>query len=144
MEFGKVATANAAGAILAHGVKFAETVFKKGRMLSVEDVRALVDSYIEHVTVARLGPDDVPEDEAARALALAVSGQHVTTQQAFTGRANVHAAVNGLVVIDVDRVNAINHLHESLTIATLRPHAAVRPKQMLATVKVIPLSLIHI
>jgi molybdenum cofactor cytidylyltransferase len=138
MEFGKVATADAAGAILAHGVKFGETVFKKGRLISTEDVRMLLNADIEDVIAARLGPDDVPEDEAARALALAMSGQHVSTQQAFTGRANVHAAANGLVVVDVVRVNAINHLHESLTIATLRPHAAVRPKQMLATVKVIP------
>jgi molybdenum cofactor cytidylyltransferase len=138
MDFGKVTTADAAGCVLAHGVKSGEVVLKKGRIISAEDIRTLVDANIKHVIVARLGPDDVPEDEAARALALAISGHHVTTQQAFTGRANVHAAVNGLVVIDVDRVNAINHLHESLTIATLRPHAAVRPKQMLATVKVIP------
>ncbi len=138
MEFGRIATANAAGCLLAHGVKCGETVFKKGRILSADDVHTLANAKIDHVIVARLGPDDVPEDEAARALALAISGQHATTQQAFTGRANVHAAVNGLVVIDVDRVNAINHLHESLTIATLMPHAAVRVKQMLATVKVIP------
>lgn len=138
MEFGKIATVDAAGCILAHGVKCREMVLKKGRLISAEDILTLQDAQVENVIAARLGPDDVPEDEAARALALTISGQHVTTQQAFTGRANVHAAVNGLVVIDVERVNAINHLHESLTLATLMPHAAVRPKQMLATVKVIP------
>jgi molybdenum cofactor cytidylyltransferase len=138
MEFGPVQTAKAEGCILAHGVKRGETVMKKGRLLNADDVHTLQKAGIDEVMTARLGPDDVPEDEAARALAVAISGQHTTAQQAFTGRANIHAVSSGLIVVDTQRIHAINHLHESLTIATLRPHSVVRPKQMLATVKVIP------
>ena len=51
----------------------------------------------------------------------------------------LHATRHGLVVIDDARVRAINHLHESLTIATLPQYCAgVSPKQMVATIKVIP------
>ncbi|SVE61607.1 uncharacterized protein METZ01_LOCUS514461, partial [marine metagenome] len=57
---------------------------------------------------------------------------------AFTGRCNLYANGRGLVVIDSARIDQINLLHESLTIATL-PHCdVVIPKQMVATVKVIP------
>jgi molybdenum cofactor cytidylyltransferase len=138
MEFGSVDTARAVGAILAHSVRHHDITLKKGRLLSAEDVAALEGAGIKQVVVARLGPDDVAEDDAARSLALAISGQHTIAQQAFTGRANVHADEHGLVVIDTTRIHAINRLHESLTIATLRPYAAVRQKQMLATVKIIP------
>jgi molybdenum cofactor cytidylyltransferase len=138
MEFGPVETAKAIGCILAHGVKRDNIVMKKGRLLNADDVRVLQDAGISNVIVARLGPDDVPEDEAARLLALSISGQNTAAQQAFTGRANVHASADGLLIIDAERIRAINHLHESLTIATLRLYTAVRQKQMLATVKVIP------
>ena len=126
------------GTILAHGVRHADGVFKKGRVISVADIEVLQQSNISEITVAKLAEDDVPENEAARALALAITGDGVAAQQAFTGRANVHASRFGLAVIDAERVRAINHLHESLTIATLPPHAVVAAKQMLATVKIIP------
>jgi molybdenum cofactor cytidylyltransferase len=115
-----------------------EGVFKKGRILSAADIALLSAAGHTNLTVARLGVDDIPEDKAARALALAVAGQGSVAQQAFTGRANVHAEQGGLALIDIDRVRAINHLHESLTIATLGSHVVVSPKQMLATVKIIP------
>jgi molybdenum cofactor cytidylyltransferase len=138
MKFGAVPIADAVGAVLAHGVKTAEGSFKKGRVLTASDIDVLRSLGIAEVVAAQLEPDDVPEDEAARALAVAATGQGVTAQQAFTGRANLHSSVYGLVVVDRERVKAINHLHESLTIATLPPHSVVSPKQMLATVKIIP------
>ncbi len=138
MKFGAVAVDEAVGAILAHGVKLDAGGFKKGRVLSSADVAALRAAGITQIIVARLEEYDVGEDDAARSLAVAATGQGVTAQQAFTGRANLHSSVHGLVVIDRARVDAINHLHESLTIATLPPHSVVSPKQMLATVKIIP------
>jgi molybdenum cofactor cytidylyltransferase len=138
MKFGAIPVSEALGAILAHGVKHANGVFKKGRVLSAEDLAVLQSADVASVTVAQLGSGDVPEDEAARALALAISGDGTLAQQAFTGRANVHAKRMGLAVIDAERLRKINHLDESLTIATLQPFALVSDKQMVATVKVIP------
>jgi molybdenum cofactor cytidylyltransferase len=138
MIFGPTPIASAQGAILAHGVRHSDGLFKKGRILTSVDIELLKSQGITEVITARLEPDDVPEDKAARALALAITGQGATAQQAFTGRANVHAAHLGFVIIDVERVRAINHLHESLTLATLPNYSVVTPKQMLATVKVIP------
>jgi molybdenum cofactor cytidylyltransferase len=138
MKFSTVPVAEAVGAILAHGVKHGDGVFKKGRVLSVSDVQVLQQAGLTDVAVARLDDDDVGEDIAAQQLASVAAGHGVAAQQAFTGRANLHSSVHGLVVIDRQRVNAINHLDESLTLATLQPYSVVAPKHMLATVKVIP------
>ena len=138
MKFGPVAIEAAAGCILAHGVRLGDGLFKKGRMLSSEDVAALQAAGVSRVTVAQLEDGDVAEDLAARALALTAAGEGVLAQQAFTGRANVHAKGLGLAVIDGERVRAINHIDESLTVATLAPYALVSERQMVATIKVIP------
>ncbi len=138
MKFGAVPVEKALGAILAHGVRLEAGTLKKGRVLSAEDITQLQAGGRREVTVARLEADDVQEDEAARRVAWAIAGQGTRAQEAFTGRANVHATGHGMMVVDRERVMAINHLHESLTIATLPPHDVVSPKQMLATVKVIP------
>ncbi len=93
---------------------------------------------ISKVFAARLGPDDVPEDEAASAIAEVAGGAGTSAQAPFTGRANLHASVHGLALVDAARVRALNRLHESLTLATAASHAVVEKRQMVATVKIIP------
>jgi molybdenum cofactor cytidylyltransferase len=138
VKFGTLNLDNAVGAILAHGVTHADGMFKKGRTLSATDVKALQALGYETVVAAKLGDSDVPEDSAAHQVAIAICGTGVKAQQAFTGRANVHSITHGLVVIDDVRVRALNHLHESLTLATLANLSVVEPRQMVATNKVIP------
>lgn len=138
MKFGEWPVAEARGAILAHSVKHGAGVFKKGRLLSAADIEALVAAGIEKVFAARLSPDDVPEDEAANAVAQVSGGNGTAAQVPFTGRANLHSSVHGIAVVDIARVNALNELHESLTLATVANHAVVEQRQMVATVKIIP------
>ncbi len=138
MFFGELPVEQAEGAILAHSVKHADGIFKKGRMLSAEDVAALTESGITSVFAAKLSPDDVPEDQAAAAIARIIGAAGTATQAPFTGRANLHASVHGLAIVDADRVRALNRLHESLTLATVAPFAIVDHREMVATVKVIP------
>jgi molybdenum cofactor cytidylyltransferase len=138
MKFGQLETRSAAGAVLAHSVKHAGGVFKKGRVLAPADVELLAASGVSRVYAARLDEDDVPEDEAAARIAGVVGGGGAIVQEAFTGRANIHAAAAGVALIDAERVKAINRLDESLTLATLPPFAVVEKGQMLATVKIIP------
>jgi molybdenum cofactor cytidylyltransferase len=138
MKFGEIDVREAQGAFLAHSVKHQSGLFKKGRVLSAEDIDALEKSGVAKVFAARLEAGDVPEDVAASSVAIAISGSHAHAQEPFTGRANVHAAAAGVALIDAERLRKINRLHESLTIATVAPFAAVAERQMLATVKVIP------
>jgi len=132
--------AESEGAVLAHSIRIPEGSFKKGRILSREDVSTLRTAGIEKIVGARLDPGDVPEDLGATQIAKAVGGEGVSLNAAFTGRCNLYADSPGVVVVNRGSIDQINLLDESLTIATL-PHCdVVTPKQMVATVKVIPFS----
>ncbi len=138
MKFGTIPLSDAEGAVLAHSVRHQAGVFKKGRVLSGNDIDVLRGAGIEGVTAARLGDGDVGEDAASSALARAAAGENASAAEPFTGRANLFSSAHGLAVVDEARVNAVNLLHESLTIATVPGFHPVEPRQMLATVKVIP------
>ena len=138
MIFGELPLAEAEAAILAHSVKHDGGMFKKGRKLTADDISLLKASGVEMVFAARLSDGDVAEDEAAAAVARVTGAAGTSAQAPFTGRANLHASVRGLAIIDTARVNALNRLHESLTLATVQPFAIVEEREMVATVKVIP------
>ena len=138
MRFGRVTVADAAGTVLAHGMRVDGRTFRKGRVLSAADVDLLERAGFDAVVGARFDPDDVTEDGAAQAAAQALAGGGVRVGAPFTGRCNVFAAADGLFLVsapDVDRFNAVD---EALTVATLSAPRAVREGELLATVKVIP------
>ncbi len=141
MKFGPVPVSEAMGAILAHSVKTGGQSLKKGRTLVAEDLDVLRAAGLGEVIVARLEEGDIHEDEAARLIAAALTGAHVSPAEPFTGRANLYADAEGLALVDEDRLRAINRLDERLTIATLPAHEPVGMRQMLATVKIIPFAL---
>ncbi len=138
MQFETVSLNAAEGAILAHGIAVGGKRLRKGRVLSAGDLAAIAEAGFSDVTVARLGPNDVAEDEAATRIAIRLAGEGVRAGAAFTGRANLYAIADGLAVIDPVRVQAVNAIHESVTLATLAPYVSVTAGQMVATVKIIP------
>ncbi len=141
MKFHTVPVSEAEGAILAHSLVLQEVSFKKGRKLTALDIAALTRQDVRSVMVARLEPGDVPEDMAAGRIARALAGEHVTTAEPFTGRANLYAARAGLATLAPEAVMAVNSIDEGLTLATVPPFERVAARQMLATVKVIPFAL---
>ena len=138
MKFGKVPLDAAEGAILAHSLRAGERRFKKGHLLTATDVARLQDCGIREAIVAQLESGDVLEDTAAARIAKAAAGENVRVAAAFTGRANLYAAADGLALLDSECVNSINAVDESITLATLAPFTRVSPRQMLATIKIIP------
>ncbi|MBV8800833.1 MAG: molybdopterin-binding/glycosyltransferase family 2 protein [Alphaproteobacteria bacterium] len=138
MQFGSISVGDAVGSLVAHSVRTPERIFKKGHLLTDADISLLRTAGIEKIVVARLDAGDVPEDEAAARLAARLAGENVRIGAAFTGRANLFAAADGLVSINAECIDAVNSIDESLTLATLPPFARVSPRQMIATVKVIP------
>lgn len=138
MKFGPVATLQAEGAILAHGVTHGDRSFRKGHRLTAAEVAALAGDGIATVIVAQLEPGDVPENEAAALLAEALPGDGVRVASALTGRSNLYASVAGVVTIRAEAVDAINAIDEAITIATLPAFDAVEARAMLATIKIIP------
>ena len=138
MKFETTPLAAAEGAILAHSVRAGARAFKKGHRLNAADLDELRRSDVRAVVAARLEPGDVPEDEAARRLAAAIGGPGLRAAEPFTGRCNLYAESAGLVVFEPARIDAVNLVDEAITLATLAPFAVVAPRQMVATVKIIP------
>ena len=138
MKFGPVAVAEAEGAILAHSVRHAGGVLRKGTVLAPADVAALGEAGVAEVVAARLGPSDVHEDDAAVRLAEALAGNGVHVERPFTGRSNLYAEQAGLLVLDRQRIDKLNRIDPAITIATLPEFAVVEAGRMIATVKIIP------
>ncbi|MEW5728781.1 MAG: NTP transferase domain-containing protein [Pseudomonadota bacterium] len=138
MKFGEVRVDEAEGLILAHSLRLPQAMLKKGRVLGAADIRALKLAGINFVTGARLEDGDVGEDEAARMLAQALAGEAVTIGPAFSGRCNLFSSGRGLVAIDRERLDRLNLVDEAVAVATALPYSAVTPRQMVATIKIIP------
>lgn len=138
MKFGRFPLSRCEGAILAHRLRFAGGTLAKGRRLSAADIERLGDAGLETLTVARLDPGDIGEDEAAARLATALGGPGIEASSPGTGRVNLHAGKNGVfraVKSAVDRINAVD---PGITLATLADFAPVTSGRMVATVKIIP------
>ncbi|WP_424812446.1 NTP transferase domain-containing protein [Roseococcus sp. YIM B11640] len=138
MIFGPTPLDEADGAVLAHMIRLKDRVLKKGTVLDAAAIAALRAEGHAQVITARLEQGDVPEDEAAARVADAMLSPLVARSKAATGRVNLVAESAGLLVLDAPLIDRLNTLDESLTIATLPNYSVVQPKEMLATIKVIP------
>ena len=136
--FGSAPIGDCEGAILAHSQLVAGRRWPKGRTLSADDVAAARAAGIERLVVARLEPGDVAEDAAAVALGAALAGAHVAAQPPVHGRVNLTAEADGLTLIDVEAVNRINLINESITLGVRAPHERVARGDVVATIKIIP------
>ncbi|MDJ1158388.1 molybdopterin-binding protein [Chelatococcus sp. SYSU_G07232] len=138
MKFGPLVVDEAEGAIAAHSVRVDGLAIKKGKRLTAEDVMHLRAHGVATVTVARLEPGDVGEDEAALSLAGAIAGPGVRVEAPFTGRSNLFAGEAGVLVALREAIDAINTVDEAVTVATLPAYKPVVAGEMVATVKIIP------
>ena len=138
MKFGDVPLDKAKGAVLAHTLRLPGAVYKKGTVLSDSDLSSLAENGIASVVAARLEPDDVTEDEAARRVADSLLGPNVRAAKAATGRVNLYAEADGLFLTTPEQIHAVNQVDESITIATLSPYTRVHSGDMVATIKIIP------
>jgi len=138
LKFGAVPTGEAAGGILAHSLRTEHFALKKGERLTSAHVEALLAAGFVEVVVAQMEAGDLSEDEAAARVAGAIAGPHVRVDEAFTGRANLFAKCNGVLVADPACIDALNEVDEQVTLATLPHFRAVVEGEMIGTVKVIP------
>ena len=138
MRFGPVPIGESCGALVAHGVHADGVVLKKGDRVTADHIESLHRAGVKTIVVAALEEGDVDENIAARLLAEAVTGSGLRIERAFTGRANIFARGNGVLVVDAVAVDRLNAVDERLTLATLPPFRAVEDGEMVGTVKVIP------
>jgi molybdenum cofactor cytidylyltransferase len=138
LKFGPVPVDEALGCILAHGTLAGAQKIKKGTRLGADHIAALKAHGIAEVIAARLDAGDLSEDEAAGRLSKAICGENIECAIAATGRVNLYAKANGLLVVDKASVDRLNRLDPGITFATLPEFAPVTKGQMTATVKIIP------
>jgi molybdenum cofactor cytidylyltransferase len=138
MIFGRVPLAQARGGILAHNLKTADQVFRKGALVDTIVYQLLEAAGYMEVTIARLEPGDVPEGEAATQLAQLLLDTGLRRSNDVHGRVNLFAEVSGLLRLDTGKIERLNLVDESITLATLPDRSAVSKGDMIATLKIIP------
>jgi molybdenum cofactor cytidylyltransferase len=141
VKFGAFSPAEAEGGIVVHSIRKDGLVLKKGTLIGKDEIAALNAAKIPSITIARLEPGDVSEDEAAADIAKAVAGDGVRVDEAFTGRCNLFAESAGVLVVDREAIDALNEVDADITLATLDAFAPVVAGKMVATVKIIPFAL---
>ena len=141
MIFGEVSLDDALGSILAHTTRVAHHVLPKGAVLDAQSIMELRRAGLSTITAARLELGDVQEDQAAERLAKALCSPGIVRMRTGTGRTNLAAAHAGLFRADAASIDALNSLHESLTVATLPDATPVAAGELLVTVKIIPFAI---
>lgn len=138
MKFATVAVGEAEGWILAHSLSVGSGRLRKGIVLTADHARQLAAAGISSVMAALPEPDDMPEDAAASALALALAGTGVCLSVPTNGRCNLLAENAGLLCFDTEALHAVNLIDPDLTVGTRLPYSVVSAGQIIATIKVIP------
>jgi len=138
MRFGAVGLDEAMGAMVAHTHRLGDRVVKKGVVLDADAIAAFRRAGRVEVIAARLDPGDVGENESAARVADVLHSPGLTAGRAGTGRVNLHAEVAGLLRVNAGKIDRVNLVSDALTVATLPDFSVVAPRDMVATIKVIP------
>jgi molybdenum cofactor cytidylyltransferase len=99
-----------------------------------------VAARIGQVTVARLDPGDVAENDAALGWPRAgagAGGAGLMLDPAFTGRVNIRATGPGVVALDAGAIARLNAVDPMITLATVPGWQRVVEGTMVGTVKII-------
>lgn len=140
-----VETERAAGMVLCHdlteiipGVRKG-AAFKKGHIVTEEDIPHLLDMGKRHLYVWDLDDGYVHENDAAERMARAVCGAHISGGAPSEGKINLTAECDGILKIDRAAVYDLCRDPE-ICLATIRPNRLIRRGKQVAGTRVIPLA----
>ena len=135
----------AVGTILAHDIteirpgNFKGPAFKKGHIVTEEDIPHLKRVGKEHLYVLHLEPGEVHEDNAALALSTALSGPGVVFDpNPSEGKISLKAGHRGLLKVNVEVLTAIN-LVPDISCSSRHNSTVVEKGEIIAAVRAIPL-----
>lgn len=123
-------------AILESGFKGVK--FKRGHIITQEDIPVILDIGKEHVYVWEPGSDEVHEDDAAIALTNALCGENLTISGPSEGKMQVNSACDGLFVLNSAALREINGVPD-YTVACLPGYMPVSAGQKLCGARIVPL-----
>ncbi len=111
----------------------------KGHLIREEDIRLLLTVGQRQVVVAQLDENDIPEEEAALAVASESACGSMEIHMAAGGRANLVTTEDSCLLVDDSLLEEINS-SGCVTLATLSNLAFAGAGQRVATVKTAPFS----
>ncbi len=140
-----IETIHAEGHVLCHDITVIVkdvkkgVAFKKGHIVTKEDIPALLDLGKDHLYVWEKDDAMYHEDEAAEILREVCMGENTVSSGApREGKIELSAACDGLFVVDSARLRAVNAIDE-ITVATRHGMTPVRAGDKLAGMRITPL-----
>lgn len=140
----EVPVEEAVGLTLAHDLtkivpgEFKGRAFAKGHVIRTEDIPLLLDIGKRFIYVIELETDEMHENEAAIRMAHALGGDGIVYSDVHEGKVVLKAASDGMLWIDVGRVNEINEI-DGISLTTRSPFIHVQAGTSVAGVRPIPL-----
>jgi len=140
----KVRVEDAIGMVLGHDItkiipnKFKGRAFKKGHIISVQDIPELLKLGKEHIFIMPTNQETLHENEAALRLAKACAKSGVLFSEPKEGKVNLMAGFSGLLKVNKKLLNKINVV-EDVMFATIHNNTPVIKNQIIAGTRIIPL-----
>ena len=140
----QIRTEDAVGHVLCHDMtqiipgKYKGPVFKKGHIVTEEDIPVLLSIGKEHLYVWEKTDGMLHEDEAAQILRDLAIGPHMTASEPSEGKIELKAACDGLFKVNRKALLAINSTPQMM-IATRFGDTPVKAGDKLAGTRIIPL-----
>ena len=117
---------------------FKGPAFKRGHIITKDDIPELLSTGKEHVFVLELVEGQVHEEEAALRIAKAVMGKGLSHSLPSEGRVNLKTTGAGLLKINIAALDEINLLGD-IIIATLHNNTVCKEGTTVAGMRIIPL-----
>jgi len=111
--------------------------FKRGHLITEEDVPRLLDVGKAHIYIMELEADEVHEEDAAARLARAAAGSNLRLTDPSEGRVNMVAECDGLLQVDHELLYRFNDLGD-LILATLFTDQFVKEDTVVAGTRTVP------
>lgn len=141
-----IRTRDAVGHVLCHDITqiipgvTKDAVFRKGHIVTEEDIPVLLSVGKENLYVWECGEGMLHEDDAAEILRGLCQGEHMRAAGPKEGKIELIAERDGLFLVDVERLRAVNSLGEMM-IATRPSGTVVKEGDKLCGTRVIPLAI---
>ncbi|MCD8143043.1 MAG: molybdopterin-binding protein [Clostridiales bacterium] len=137
-------TEDAVGQVLCHDITqiikgvTKDAVFRKGHIITEGDIPVLLSVGKDNVYIWENDETTLHEDEAADILRAICQGEHMHASPAKEGKIELIADVDGLLLVDLEHLRAVNSLGEMM-IATRSSGFVVKKGDKLCGTRIIPL-----
>jgi len=112
--------------------------FRRGHVVSADDISALLKIGKKHLYVLDIGEDQLHEDDAALRIASALCGDNLKWTEPREGKSKIISEIKGLINIDVDSLLRINSIGE-IIVSTIKTGRPCNHNQVIAETRIIPL-----